>query len=836
MAEKNDASKKDKDDKTPAISTATADILKSVEPIAIEAEIKDSYLTYAMSVIVSRALPDVRDGLKPVHRRILYAMYDSGLTHDKPYKKSATTVGEVLGKYHPHGDAAVYETMVRLAQDFSLRAPLVDGQGNFGSIDGDQAAAMRYTESRMTHLAEKLLDDIEKETVDLASNFDDSRKEPTVLPAAFPNLLVNGSSGIAIGMATNIPPHNLHEVTNAISAYIDNPKIEIPELMKYVKGPDFPTGGIIYGLEGIKAAYMTGRGHIKVRAKLDMEEGKNGKEVIVVTEIPYMIKKSDLIIKIAELVKDDKIEGVAGLRDESDRRGMRIVIELKKNVAAQIVLNQLFKHTPLESTFGIINLALDNGEPKVLTLKEMISLFVSHRVDVVTRRIKFDLKEAEARAHIVIGLLIAQENIDDIIKVIKASKTTEAARDRLMAEFKLSEIQSQAILDMPLKRLTALEREKLEQELAELKKMIDHFKDLLASPKKILDLIKRELVAVAEKFGDDRRTEIAGRTESTEIDSADLIHDENMAVSINTQGFIKRVPADSYRVQGRGGVGVQSGKNKSDEFIRHLFVASTKDTVIFCTDKGKAFWMKVHEIPETAKTAQGKSIKFILNLAPNENITSYFTIRDIEPGVSILMITKKGVLKKMELIHLENAKKRGIMAINLSSDDELVAIDAIQQGEDFIITTMNGLALRTNESKVRTMGRAASGVRGMRLLPGDECISLTTVTQDEDLIVITERGLGKRLSSKRFNVKGRGGKGQIYMKLDDRTGKVAAVKAGRASDDLMVVTDEDMVIKMHIEDMPELGRNAKGVRIVNITPPAVVTDIAIDVERETPKE
>ncbi|MBI4978840.1 MAG: DNA gyrase subunit A [Spirochaetes bacterium] len=830
MATKDNPEKPGKPEKVQ-LSTATADILKTVSPIAIEDEIKNSYLTYAMSVIVARALPDVRDGLKPVHRRILYAMYDTGMTHEKAYKKSATTVGEVLGKYHPHGDAAVFETMVRMAQDFSLRYPLIDGQGNFGSIDGDPAAAMRYTESRMTHLAEKLLDDIEKDTVLFVPNFDDSRKEPAVLPAAFPNLLVNGSSGIAIGMATNIPPHNLREVTNAISAYIDNPSIDIPELMKHVKGPDFPTGGIIYGSEGIKSAYLTGRGHISVRAKVDLETTKNGREVIVVTEIPYMVKKTDIVVKIAELVKEGKIEGVAGLRDESDRTGMRIVIELKKGVMTQIVLNQLFKHTPLETTFGIINLALDNGEPKVLTLKQMIELFVKHRVDVVTRRIKFQLKEAEDEAHILEGLLIAQENIDEVIKIIKTSSSTENARDRLMARFKLSERQAQAILDMPLKRLTSLEREKIIARLDELKKLIAHYKDLLASPRKILDLIKKEMIAITEKFGDDRRTEIAGKTETIEIETDDLIHDENMAVTITTQGFIKRVNADSYRVQSRGGVGVQSGNAKTEDYIRHMFVASTKDVVVFCTDKGKAFWMKVHEIPETAKTAQGKSIKFILNLAPTENITSYFTVREFKPETSILMITKHGVIKKMELAHLENSKKRGVVMINLSDGDELVGVDVIAPGEDFIITSKNGLALRTTEAKVRAMGRSAAGVRGMRLSDGDECISITTVSGDNALIVITENGLGKRLSSKRFNVKGRGTRGQIYMKLDERTGRVAAVKAGGEKDDLMVVTDEDMVIKMHISDIPELGRNAKGVRIVNIKPPVKVTDIAIDFER-----
>ena len=683
-------------------STLTKDILKRVDHISIENELRESYLTYAMSVIVSRALPDVRDGLKPVHRRILYAMYDANLTHDKPYKKSAATVGEVLARYHPHGDAAVYGTMVRMAQDFSMRYLLVDGQGNFGSIDDDPPAAMRYTEARMTRFAEEMLNDIEKETVKFVPNFDDSRTEPSVLPATVPQLLVNGSMGIAIGMATNMPTHNLREVVNAVVYYIDHQDAEIKDLMRYIQGPDFPTAGIIYGKEGIKEAYTTGKGRIKLRARLEIEETKKDREAIVVKELPYGVVKTTLHEKIAELVKQGKIEGVADIRDESSNRaGIRLIIELKKGVATQIVLNQLFKHTDLETTFGIINLALVNGEPKVLNLKELIKYFVDHRVEVITKRTEYDLNQARAKAHILEGLLIAQANIEEVIRIIRESENTDAARTTLMNRFKLSEKQAQAILDMPLKRLTALEKLKIEQELQQLREFIAYCEDLLAHPEKILAVIKDELKKIAEKYGDDRRSEIIGKTNDTEIDEEDLIHDEDVAVSITTQGFIKRVPASSYRTQGRGGVGVQGGKSQGEHYIEHLFVASTKDYLFIFTDRGKAFWMKVHEIPALTKISQGKSIKFILNLAPEEKITSYFTVSEFDPKQSIIMVTKMGTIKKMELKHLENAKKRGVLALTLENNDELVAVSAVQTGDDFIMTTATGLALRITEEKIR---------------------------------------------------------------------------------------------------------------------------------------
>lgn len=809
-------------------STLTKDILKRVDSIPIEKELKDSYLTYAMSVIVSRALPDVRDGLKPVHRRILYAMYDANLTHEKAYRKSAATVGEVLAKYHPHGDQAVYGTMVRLAQDFSLRYTLVDGQGNFGSIDDDPPAAMRYTEARMTRLASEMLTDIEKETVKFVPNFDDTRDEPFVLPSSFPQLLVNGSMGIAIGMATNMPSHNLREVISAVNYYIDNQNCEIKDLMKYIQGPDFPTAGIIYGKEGIKQAYLTGKGRIKVRAKLDIEEIKKDRESIVVRELPYGVVKSLLHERIASLVKIGKIEGVSDVRDESSNRsGIRLIIELKKGVNTQIVLNQLFKHTDLEITFGIINLALVDGEPKVLNLKELIKYFVEHRIDVVTRRTKFDLKQAEAKAHILEGLLIAQANIEKVIKIIRESDNTEAARETLIKTFKLSEKQAQAILDMPLKRLTALEKLKIEEELAELSKFIEYCKDLLAHPDKILVLIKQELTDIAKKFGDDRRSEIVGKTDDIEMNEEDLIHDEDVIVSITTQGFIKRVNASSYRTQGRGGVGVQSGKQQGEHYIEHMFFASTKDYMFIFTDRGKAFWMKVHEIPSALKTAQGKSIKFILNLAPDEKITSCFTIRDFNAKNTIIMVTKRGTIKKMELKHLENAKKRGILALTLDSNDELVDVVVVESGDDFIMTTSSGQALRITEEKLRKMGRAAGGVKGITLSEGDVCVSGNALQKGESLIVITENGIGKRLSSKQFNVKGRGGQGQIYIKLDEKTGKVVRVKTVANTDDIMVVTTDDMTIKIKADAVPELGRNAKGVKIVNITSPAKVSDLAI---------
>ena len=809
-------------------STLTKDILKRVNRISIENELRESYLTYSMSVIVSRALPDVRDGLKPVHRRILYAMYDANLTHDKPYKKSAATVGEVLARYHPHGDSAVYGTMVRMAQDFAMRYLLVDGQGNFGSVDDDPPAAMRYTEARMTRFAEEMLNDIEKDTVRFVPNFDDSRTEPSVLPATVPQLLVNGSMGIAIGMATNMPPHNLREVINAISYYIDHQNAEIKDLMKYVQGPDFPTAGIIYGKEGIKEAYTTGKGRIKLRARLEIEETKKDREAIIVKELPYNVVKTTLHEKIAELVKQGKIEGISDIRDESSNRaGIRLVIELKKGVATQIVLNQLFKHTDLETTFGIINLALVNGEPKVLNLKELIKYFVEHRVEVITKRTQFDLNQAKAKAHILEGLLIAQANIEKVIKIIRESENTESARNTLMKTFKLSEKQAQAILDMPLKRLTALEKLKIEEELKELKEFIAFCEDLLAHPNKILAVIKNELQKISERYGDDRKSEIIGKTNDTEIDEEDLIHDEDVAVSITTQGFIKRVPASSYRTQGRGGVGVQGGKSQGEHYIEHLFVASTKDYLFIFTDRGKAFWMKVHEIPALTKLSQGKSVKFILNLAPDEKITSYFTVSDFDPKQSIIMVTKKGTIKKMELKHLENAKKRGILALNLENGDELVAVSAIQTGDDFIMTTDSGLALRINEQKVRNMGRAAGGVKGITLSGDDICVSGNGIHKGESLIVITENGIGKRLSSKQFNVKGRGGHGQIYIKLDNRTGKVVSVKTVGDKDEIMVVTTDDMTIKIKANSIPELGRNAKGVKIVNISEGAKVSDLAV---------
>ncbi|CCG56502.1 DNA gyrase subunit A [Brachyspira pilosicoli WesB] len=824
------AVKKNNNDNTEErkYSTLTKDILKRVDHISIENELKESYLNYAMSVIVSRALPDVRDGLKPVHRRILYAMYDANLTHDKPYKKSAATVGEVLARYHPHGDAAVYGTMVRMAQDFSMRYLLVDGQGNFGSVDDDPPAAMRYTEARMTKFAEEMLNDIEKETVKFVPNFDDSRTEPSVLPATVPQLLVNGSMGIAIGMATNMPPHNLKEVVNAVIYYIDHQDAEIKDLMRYVQGPDFPTAGIIYGKEGIKEAYTTGKGRIKLRARLEIEETKKDREAIVVKELPYGVVKTNLHEKIAELVKQGKIEGVADIRDESSNRsGIRLIIELKKGVATQIVLNQLWKHTDLEITFGIINLALVNGEPKVLNLKELIKYFVDHRVEVITKRTEYDLNQAKAKAHILEGLLIAQANIEEVIRIIRQSENTEAARNTLMSKFKLSEKQAQAILDMPLKRLTALEKLKIEQELQQLREFIAYCEDLLAHPEKILAVIKDELKNIAEKYGDDRRSEIIGKTNDTEIDEEDLIHDEDVAVSITTQGFIKRVPASSYRTQGRGGVGVQGGKSQGEHYIEHLFVASTKDYLFIFTDRGKAFWMKVHEIPALTKTSQGKSIKFILNLAPDEKITSYFTVSDFNPKQSIIMVTKMGTIKKMELKHLENAKKRGILALTLENNDELIGVSAVESGDDFIMTTASGLALRINEQKVRNMGRAAAGVKGITLDDNDVCVSGNGIHKGESLIVITENGIGKRLSSKQFNAKGRGGKGQIYIKPDNKTGNVVSVKTVGDKDEIMVVTTDDMTIKIKADSIPELGRNAKGVKIVNISDGAKVSDLAV---------
>ncbi|MCX7680264.1 MAG: DNA gyrase subunit A, partial [Spirochaetes bacterium] len=735
--------------------------------VEIEEQMKNSYLDYAMSVIVGRALPDVRDGLKPVHRRILHAMNVRAWRSDRPYVKSAKIVGEVIGNYHPHGDAAVYDTLVRMVQDFSMRLPLIDGQGNFGSLDGDPPAAYRYTEARLTKAAEELLLDIDKETVDFVPNFDDTRKEPTVLPAAFPNLLVNGSAGIAVGMATNIPPHNLSEVIDGIVALIDNPDMKVKQLIKYIKGPDFPTRGIIMGTEGILKAYTTGRGSIIVRGRVEIEERK-GKEYIIITEIPYQVNKAALISRIAELVNNKEIEGITELRDESDRRGLRIVIGLRKDANSSIIINQLYKHTPLQSSFGIILLALVNNEPKVLDLKGMLSHYIIHRKTVVTRRTQYELKKAEERAHILEGLQIALENIDEVIHLIRSSKTVEEAEEKLIKRFKLTEIQAKAILDMRLQKLTSLEVKKVIEELRELLEKIKELRAILKSDARILGIVKDELLEIKRKYGDDRRTEIQhGGEASADFDAEDLIADEDMVVTITNDGFIRRLPVDTFKKQRRGGKGVIGISGKKEDFINMMNISSTHDIIFLFSNKGKIFGMKTYEVPLASKTSRGKSLKGIINLSAGENITAMCSVPEISENVYLCMCTKDGILKKIEVSEFVNAKKGGIIAINLKKNDELVDVKLVRGDDDVVLATRNGLLLRTNLKKMRPMGRSAAGIIGMRLSDDDSVIGLDVVKNDSSLLVVTSKGFGKVVPYKHFATKGRGGKGMQYVKITD---------------------------------------------------------------------
>ena len=791
---------------------------------AIEDEMKESYLNYAMSVIVARALPDVKDGLKPIHRRILYAMNSLGLTHDKAYKKSATIVGEVLGKYHPHGDQAVYGTMVRLAQDFSLRYLLVDGQGNFGSVDGDNPAAMRYTEARLTRVSSEMLNDLKKDTVDFRPNFDDSLKEPIVLPASFPNMLANGASGIAVGMATNIPPHNLVEICNATKAYIEDSEITLSQLMKHIKGPDFPTGGIIHGGEGIKSAFETGRGKVIVRAKFDIEESKNKKDAMVITEIPYQVNKANLIIKIAELVRNKKIEGIHDLRDESDRDGMRIVIELKKTAVAQVILNRLFTHTQLQATFGINMLALVDGVPKVLSLKEILFHFVDHRKAVIKRRTKFDLDKAEKRAHILEGLLTALEKIDEIIKLIKASKTVEDARDNLMKKYHLTQVQCQAILDMRLQKLVNLEKIKIQTEYKELQDLIKELKSILASEQRILNIIKEDLKEISNKYGDDRKTEIVGASIEA-FDVEDLITKEAMVITISNKGLIKRTPITSYKKQKRGGVGVAGTNNKSEEFIEHLFVASTHDYIVFVSTKGKAFFLKVHEIPIGNKNARGKSIKMVLNLTPGEDIKAYVPLKSFEDDLYLVLATSKGVVKKCKIGNFANAKTRGIYAITLDKGDDVVSVKLTTGEMQLIMCTRRGNALLLSEKSIRSMGRSARGVRGIRLKNGDELAGMEVVHDDETLLVLTEKGVGKRIKFSGFTPHNRGTGGQIYIKTTVHTGEVAAIRSVKKEDEIFAITSQGMIIRTKASEISKLGRTARGVKTLRVKEPDFVVDI-----------
>ena len=783
-------------------------------PIYIEDEMRNSYIDYSMSVIVSRALPDVRDGLKPVHRRVLVAMRELNLLHDRPFRKSAKITGDVTGNYHPHGTAAVYETMVRMAQTFSMRYPLVDGQGNFGSVDGDAPAAERYTEARLTEFAEEMLRDIERDTVDMRPNYDESREEPVVLPAAVPNLLVNGSAGIAVGMATNVPPHNLREIVDAIHHVIDNPDCEIDELLNIVTGPDFPTGGIIYGRQGITDCYRTGRGHITVRSRTEVEEIRKDRQAIIVTEIPYMVSKAALLEKIADLVKDGPLDGISDLRDESDREGMRIVIELKRDAQPKVVLNQLFKHTQMQTTFGANMLALVGNRPFTLTLKQMIEHYVSHRREVVVRRTRFDLSEAEKRAHILEGLKIALDHIDEIVALIRAAADVEAARSGLMSRFGLSEIQSNAILEMRLSRLTGLERKKVEDEYLEVIQLIERLKAILDSPAKVLQIIKEELAGIRERFGDERRTEIMGG--SGEFEAEDLIAEEDMVITISHAGYIKRLPVTTYRSQRRGGRGVTGAGTREEDFIEHLFIASTHSYILVFTDRGRVYWVKVHEVPQGGRTAKGKAIVNLVEMSQQERVASVLPVKEFDDTHFIMMVTKNGTAKKTPLSAYSNPRRGGIVAIGVDEVDALIDAVLTDGTQDIILQKRNGKAIRFNEQDVRPMGRTAYGVRGVTLEEDDAVVGMIAVKREASLLVATENGYGKRSPISEYRITGRGGKGIISIQATERNGRVVAALEVIASDQVMLITRGGIVIRTSVSEISEIGRNTQGVRLINL--------------------
>ncbi len=791
--------------------------------ITIEDEMQSSYIDYSMSVIVSRALPDVRDGLKPVHRRVLFGMSELGMLHNRAYKKSARIVGEVLGKYHPHGDSAVYDTIVRMVQDFSLRYPLVDGQGNFGSVDGDSAAAMRYTEVRMQRMAEELLADINKNTVDFQPNFDDTLTEPTVLPALVPNLLINGSSGIAVGMATNMPPHNLTEVVDGVTAYIDNPEIEISELMKHITAPDFPTGGIIYGYEGVKDAYLTGRGKVTMRALATVEELRGNREQIVITEIPYQVNKAMLIQKIAELIHEEKLTDIADVRDESDREGMRIVVILKRNAIPSVILNQLYKYTALQSTFGIINLALVKGRPKVMNLKEIIKHFVDHRLEVIIRRTLYDLDQAEARAHILEGLKIAIDNLDEVIKTIRASKNVPEANDTLRRKFGLTDIQAKAILDMRLQKLTALERDKIDLEYREILDEIREFRRILSSRQAQLEIIKIELADVRARYGDKRRTQIVYSAEDFTIE--DMIADEDVVVTISNTGFIKRTPVSGYRRQKRGGVGMKGAGTKGDEeYIEHLFVATNHNYILFFTEKGKCYWLKVYEIPEGTRLSRGRAIVNLIQIDKDDKIKTFVPVKSLDDkeyieNHYIIMATKKGTIKKTLLEAYSRPRRDGIIAINVDDGDHLLEASLSDGTSTIILAARNGRAIRFKESDVREMGRNTRGVRGMSLdHDKDELVDMVVVknVNEATILAISEHGFGKRSLVEDYREQSRGGKGVITMKITPKTGSLIATKEVSDKDDLMIITQKGKIIRMHCNDIRSMGRNTQGVRIIRL--------------------
>ena len=811
-----------------------ATIFEKIVPVSLEEEMKSSYIDYSMSVIVARALPDVRDGLKPVHRRVLFGMHELGVAYNKPYKKSARIVGEVLGKYHPHGDTAVYDTMVRMVQDFSLRYPLVDGQGNFGSVDGDSPAAMRYTEARLARIADEMLRDLDKNTVDFTPNFDDSLQEPVVLPSYLPNLLVNGSSGIAVGMATNIPPHNLSEVIDGLIALIKDPDITIKKLMKHVTAPDFPTAGIIYGYEGVKSAFETGRGRLVIRAKANIETLKNNRENIVITELPYQVNKANLIEKIAELVRAGKLNDISNIRDESDRDGMRVVIELKRDAQPAIVLNQLFKHTQMQNTFGVIMLALVHGIPKVLNLKEMMHHFLNHRMEVLVRRTQYDLDAAERRAHILEGYIIALDNIDAVIETIKKSKDVETAKNNLMKKFRLSEIQAKAILDMRLQRLTGLERKKIEDEYKETIKLIERLKGIIKSEEQRFQIIKDELLEIKKKYGDARKTEVIH--DSTEFSLEDIIAEEDVVVTISHQGFIKRFPASGYKKQGRGGKGVTGAGTKDDDFIEHMFIASTHQYILFFTDKGRCYWLKVHEIPEAGRTARGRSVINLLQKEKEEEITAFVAVKEFAEDKYLVMATEKGTIKKTVLSAYGNVRKGGINAISLNTGDRLIEVKMTDGSSDLVLGTRNGFAIRFNEKDVRNMGRTATGVRGVRVGKGDKVVGLLVIRRNDTILVVTAKGYGKRSDINDYRITRRGGKGVITVKTTEKVGKMIALMEVIDTDELVIITSHGMVIRQSVKNLRVMGRNTQGVRVIRLKDDDSIADIAKVLSEEQEEE
>ena len=799
----------------------------NIQPHSIEDELRDSFLSYAMSVIVARALPDVRDGLKPVHRRVLYAMHDLGLQPNRPYRKSATVVGDVMGKYHPHGDQAIYDTLARMAQDFALRYPLVDGQGNFGSIDGDPPGAMRYTEARLSRMATEMLRDINADTVDFVPNFDESLRQPVVLPARFPNLLVNGSDGIAVGMATKIPPHNLGEVIDATVALIDNPELNGEKLAEHIKGPDFPTGGVIVGLRGIRDAIMTGRGSVRVQAKAHTEQIKGNRTQIVVTEIPYQVNKSYLLQKIAELVKERKLTDISDLRDESDRNGMRIVVELKREAVPKVVLNNLYKHTQLQQSFGVNLVALVDGVPRTLSYKKVLEHYIAHQFEVVTRRTRYELGRAQTRAHILEGLLVALSNLDEVVATIRKSRSVETARNNLMKRFKLSERQAQAILDLRLQRLTALERRKVEQEHKDLVEKIRYLEGVLADETKVYEIIKEELLEVKAAYGDERRTSITG-AEEADFEIEDLIAEEEMVISISHGGYLKSVPVSVFRKQGRGGVGVSGMELKEGDYIEHLFITTTHHYMLFFTNKGKVYRLKVHQLPRMGRTAKGRHVANLLPLGQGERITAVIATKEFKEAEYLIFATRNGVVKKTPFLdYYTPLKSEGIIAINLADDDELIAVRQASDGEEVVLVTRNGMGIRFPQSDARPMGRATAGVKGITLKEGDDVLSMDVVNDAADLFLITEKGFGKRTAVSQFRVQGRGGQGIIAMKTDDGRGRLAGVRVVRPDlHELVIVSNFGTTIRIDAESVSRQGRSARGVRVMNLRSGDSVSAIA----------